>query len=91
LGDIISLQYGGSNAHKQNIGDKTSSKRFEFITSFKRHYNNNFSDQNRQYQIDLFLGNHIPNKASVFIWETTNPITLFPDTHFLKPYQYGKE
>lgn len=44
-GDLLSLQYGGSIAHKQN-----DSHRFEFMTSIKRHLNNNLSDQDKQVQ-----------------------------------------
>ena len=42
-GDLLSLQYGGSIAHKQN-----TSHTFEFMTSIKRHYNNSFTDQEKQ-------------------------------------------
>lgn len=55
MGDLISIQYGSSYAHKQKI-QKTTESRNEFWTSIKRHFNNNLKDYDRQEQIDLFLG-----------------------------------
>ncbi len=48
-GDLLSLQYGGSIAHKQN-----TSHTFEFMTSIKRHYNNSFTDQEKQVKFKLY-------------------------------------
>lgn len=44
MGDLISEQYGSSIAHKQKIDQEDKGKRFEFLTSIKRHFRNNFSD-----------------------------------------------
>lgn len=49
MGDIISLQYGGSIAHHSQLAKK---KGFmagvsEMVTSLKRHIANNFSDSQR--------------------------------------------
>lgn len=61
MGDLISIQYGSSLAHKQKVNEN-SGKRFEFLTSLTRHYNNNFTDNARQQQIDVFLGNCFPEQ-----------------------------
>ena len=59
MGDAISLQYGGSEAHHTAL---TKKKNFfknalpELITSMQRHYANNFLDPKRQNNINLFLG-----------------------------------
>lgn len=55
MGDLISIQYGSSLAHKQKI-QKSTESRFEFLTSIKRHWNNIFKDEDRQVQLDVFLG-----------------------------------
>ena len=54
MGDLVSIQYGSSLAHKQKI-QKTTESRFELFTSLQRHFNNNFKDEPRQTQIDVFL------------------------------------
>lgn len=63
MGDAISLQYGGSEAHHTALNKK---KNFfknalpELLTSVKRHYANNFLDPMRQNIINLFLGIYVP-------------------------------
>jgi hypothetical protein len=47
LGDLISIQYGSSLAHKQKVS-QTKTKKLEFLTSIKRHFNNNITDSDRQ-------------------------------------------
>ncbi|KRX00400.1 hypothetical protein PPERSA_03621 [Pseudocohnilembus persalinus] len=64
MGDFISLQYGSSIAHKQQIKENQK-KRFELLTSIQRHFRNNFSDSSRQQQMDLFLGNFLPQKNDI--------------------------
>ena len=59
MGDVISMQYGGSIAHHSQL--QKNQKAFmnsipELITSVRRHYNNNFKDPFRQSMINLFLG-----------------------------------
>ncbi len=59
LGDIISLQYGGSEAHHSSLNKKKNffkNQLPELLTSVKRHYANNFLDPKRQVIINLFLG-----------------------------------
>ncbi len=80
-GDIISLQYGGSIAHKTNFGH--APKQIEFFTSLKRYYSNTFTDQYKQSAINLFLGLHKPNVRQPPLWETTAPIIWMPDTTYL--------
>ncbi len=49
MGDMLSIQYGGSIAHKQSCMKKTEKhKTFEFMTSIKRHLNNSFTDYYKQ-------------------------------------------
>lgn len=52
LGDLISLQYGGSKAHRQKGGRAVT----KIVTSVKRHVSNTFADNARQFNISLFLG-----------------------------------
>ena len=85
-GDLLSLQYGGSIAHKQN-----DSHTFEFMTSIKRHISNNVTDQEKQQAIDLFLRMFIPRVEGPHIWETTNKISFFPDNEKLSVYIHEKK
>ena len=68
MGDVISMQYGGSIAHHSQL--QKNNKAFmaslpELITSVKRHYNNNFRDPFRQSMINLFLGVFKPAKSLI--------------------------
>ncbi len=47
MGDLISIQYGSSLAHKQKI-QKSTESRFEFLIAITRHVNNNWNDYDRQ-------------------------------------------
>ena len=85
-GDHLSLQYGGSIAHKQN-----ESHNFEFVTSIKRHISNNLNDQEKQQAIDLFLRAFIPKIEGPHIWETTNNISFFPDNEKLTPEMFERK
>ena len=64
MGDHLALQYAGSVAHKkyQLLGSRprmmTSSK--ELLTSIHRHYNNSFTDREKQACLNLFLGLYQP-------------------------------
>ncbi len=85
MGDYISLQYGGSIAHKTNLQSKSSNKgQLEFVTSIKRYYNNTFYDHNKQNAINLFLKIHKPLVSPTPIWDVYNPIVLTPDFEFLR-------
>ena len=76
MGDLISIQYGSSLAHKQQL-NKTETTRFEFMTSMTRHINNTFNDNERQQQIDLFL--QILDPSHNHVWDYKPHITLFPN------------
>ena len=63
MGDLISLQYGGSHAHHSNLTKKKNifkSVLPELLTSVKRHYANNITDPMRQLNCNLFLGLYKP-------------------------------
>ncbi len=84
MGDIISLQYGGSIAHKTNIGLKKERKQIELITSVKRYLSNTFTDQYKQSAINLLLGVHIPDIHKPPIWDTPALIIWNPNTEILE-------
>ena len=54
LGDVISLQYGGSNAHNKIEITKGNKKRKELFTTILRHYNNTFTDKVKQEAMNVF-------------------------------------
>lgn len=83
MGDIISLQYGGSIAHKTDFGYQNAPKQIEFFTSLKRYYSNTFTDQYKQSAINLFLGIHKPTLDQRLLWETTAPIVWTPNLEAL--------
>ena len=57
LGDVISLQSGGSNAHDKIETTKGSSKgKKEIFTTLLRHYSNTFTDKVKQESLNVFLG-----------------------------------
>lgn len=56
LGDVISLQYGGSNAHDKIDVTRGNKKKKDFLTTILRHYNNAFTDKVKQESINIFLG-----------------------------------
>jgi len=79
MGDEISLQYGGSIAHKQNINKKKGIFKGaipELWTSMKRHWANNFSDASKQGAINLFLGMYIPTENDTPLWNLDSDIVL---------------
>lgn len=91
MGDYISLQYGGSIAHKQAIVSATPKKRkLEFLTSIKRHLNNSFTDQFKQHCISLFLGDFVPEVGKPQIWDTTSNIIHQPKEELVEKYLYHK-
>eukprot|EP00632_Arachnochrysis_sp_CCMP2950_P014576 CAMPEP_0185690810 /NCGR_PEP_ID=MMETSP1164-20130828/1372_1 /TAXON_ID=1104430 /ORGANISM="Chrysoreinhardia sp, Strain CCMP2950" /LENGTH=1000 /DNA_ID=CAMNT_0028357413 /DNA_START=1159 /DNA_END=4161 /DNA_ORIENTATION=- len=79
VGDLISLQYGGSEAHKKmaqqpTAGDITGTtlKHKELLTSIRRYYSNAFTDRLKQDAINVFLGNFAPSSTcggSQDLWE----------------------
>ncbi|OQR90856.1 hypothetical protein ACHHYP_05174 [Achlya hypogyna] len=69
MGDIISMQYGGSEAHKKVATSKDTMKHWELLTSIRRYYSNAFTDMAKQDSINLFLGNFVPDPAQPPLWE----------------------
>ena len=79
MGDEISLQYGGSIAHKSRLNKKKSIFKGalpELWTSVKRHWANNFSDASKQGAINLFLGMYNPSENKTALWDLDNDIIL---------------
>jgi hypothetical protein len=75
-GDIISLQYGGSEAHKKVSAERTESsipgpigKHKELLTSIRRYYSNAFTDRLKQDAMNLLLGYYIPYRHTIPLWE----------------------
>ncbi|KAF8820013.1 SacI domain-containing protein, partial [Cardiosporidium cionae] len=58
LGDHLSIQYGGSSAHKKYTRERPRMMKHskEFLTSIQRHYRNSFTDLEKQHSTNLFLG-----------------------------------
>lgn len=67
LGDVISLQYGGSNAHDKIDVTRGNKKKKDFLTTILRHYNNAFTDKVKQESINIFLGVVDPLKHAQII------------------------
>eukprot|EP00835_Amoeboradix_gromovi_P004001 NODE_289_length_11662_cov_0.555133.p2 type:complete len:763 gc:universal NODE_289_length_11662_cov_0.555133:2580-292(-) len=99
LGDIIALQYGGSQlvntvatyTHKSDW--QTHSK--DLIESIKRYYNNSFTDVDKQNSINTFLGSFQPMQQNRHIWDMSsdkslhykanNNPTLYKSSSFVQP------
>jgi hypothetical protein len=47
MGDVISMQYGGSIAHHASMGKKKGLGLGEMYTSIKRHWNNMYIDPSK--------------------------------------------
>lgn len=59
MGDVISMQYGGSVAHHASMGKKGLGLN-EIFTSVQRHWNNLVIDPSKQRVLNLFLGIYNP-------------------------------
>ena len=66
MGDAISMQYGGSEAHKnvKNSAARENVKHRELLTSIRRYYSNSFTDTAKQDAINIFLGHFVPTEDS---------------------------
>ena len=74
MGNVLSEQYTGSLAHKQNIkgsqpGFGIIDKFIEVYSTLQRFINNSFSDRYKQNAINLFLGKYKVKNGSVQIWD----------------------
>ncbi|GAX80914.1 hypothetical protein CEUSTIGMA_g8349.t1 [Chlamydomonas eustigma] len=74
MGNTISLQYGGSEAHNMFFDRKkgeweAASKSKDLMTSIRRFYSNTYTDAEKQDAINLFLGNFVPVEGRPELWE----------------------
>jgi hypothetical protein len=74
MGDCLSVQYGGSEAHSQFFhrqrGDWAATVQSrDLLTSIRRFYNNTVSDAEKQQAMNLFLGNFVPQPGRPAVWE----------------------
>eukprot|EP00210_Caulerpa_lentillifera_P003675 g3508.t1 len=74
MGNVIALQYGGSEAHgkffeKMRGRSRAITKSKELLTSLRRYYSNAISDPEKQDAINLFLGNFVPCPEGPALWE----------------------
>ena len=84
LGDRISIQYGGSEAHKKggiaasgtkNAKSSRLAKSGELLTSIKRYYSNAFTDNTKQDAMNVFLGRYVPSETNP-LWELDSDYDL---------------
>lgn len=67
MGDMIGLQYSGSEAHKgKYIQNKKKKKLF---TAIKRHWANLITDPKKQQAMNLFLGVYKPSENNIPLWQ----------------------
>lgn len=78
VGDAISMQYGGSEAHKnvKNTANRENFKHRELLTSIRRYYSNSFTDMAKQDAINIFLGHFVPKEKQPPLWELENDYYL---------------
>ena len=74
MGDCLSVQYGGSEAHSQFFhrqrGEWNASVQSrDLMTSIRRFYSNTVSDAEKQHAMNLFLGNFVPQPGKPAVWE----------------------
>ncbi|XP_026441021.1 phosphoinositide phosphatase SAC2-like [Papaver somniferum] len=81
MGDILSLQYGGSLAHckifwfRRGRG-KAAVHTQDIVRSFQRYLSNAYTDAEKQDAINIFLGYFQPRQGRPALWE------LDADQHF---------
>ena len=102
MGNVLSNQYAGSEAHKQTIKDdrgkitKLFGKFPEMFNTFKRYFNNTYNDASKQCRINLFLGKYQMKEYMPDIWEIENDTELhrvfdlepLPDNYFQKGFEF---
>ena len=69
---MISLQYGGSNAHDKIEITKGNKKGKDIMTTILRHYNNTFTDKVKQEAFNIYLGVFRPMEHSFILHTNTN-------------------
>src|SRR3546814_2110568 len=93
MGDRLSLQYGGSESHK-NVSNthssqlsSSSTKRMELLTSIRLYYSNAFTDRIKQDAMNLFLGYFIPKMCASHLWDIDNDFYLHNEL-YSRMYSY---
>lgn len=81
MGDALAQQYGGSEAHAKFFQRFKGSWEYalqskEMLTSFRRFYNNSYTDSLKQDCINLFLGHFQPRPGMPELWELENDFYL---------------
>ena len=74
MGDTLSIQYGGSEAHRAFFKNQrghwsAATKSSEMLTSLRRFYSNAYTDADKQDAINLFLGYYTPDIDKQPLWE----------------------
>lgn len=81
MGDVLALQYGGSEAHTPILAARRGQWRVatqtkEAIVSMRRFYNNAYTDDEKQDAINLFLGNFVPEAGQTDLWNLSSDYYL---------------
>ncbi|KAG2485099.1 hypothetical protein HYH03_016195 [Edaphochlamys debaryana] len=85
MGHVISLQYGGSEAHtvffqrKKGEWEATTQSK-DMLTSIRRLYSNTYTDAEKQDAINLFLGNFVPRPGQPHLWQLDTDQYLHSET-----------
>ena len=96
MGDRLALQYAGSqvipSSYKDQKGTYSAAKQSRAVLqSIKRYYSNTFTDAEKQDAINLFLGNFVPEKGKLNIWELDSDYYLHQeDVTSVRPDDAGK-
>ena len=85
MGDVLAMQYGGSQAHHKaevardggvgpsgavaRVANRVASGGAKLLTSARRFYSNAYTDADKQEGIDLFLGHHAATRR----WDEDDP------------------
>ncbi|GLI58435.1 hypothetical protein VaNZ11_000152 [Volvox africanus] len=85
MGHVLSLQYGGSEAHtivfQRKKGEwEAATQSKDFVTSIKRLYSNTYTDAEKQDAINLFLGNFVPMPHQPHLWQLDTDQYLHSET-----------
>jgi hypothetical protein len=87
-GDVIALQYGGSQLVNRletyRKSSQLSSHSRDILHTIQRFYNNSFTDDDKQKAINLFLGVFVPSLSKKMLTELESDYWL----HYTHP-QYG--
>lgn len=74
MGDKIALQYGGSATVSAGINHR--GRGWDWATSLKRYYSNNFKDEHKQGAMNLFLGTYRTDKNLPKLWDLETDLYL---------------